>query len=256
MAAVQGLRRPGASLLTKSKGLPSRPDEAIPPRKAVNPAETASAVPPSSSLPSNGYRSPGVEEKSLDAKPLPTPPELNTVRQPPRTSSLSRRDEEGPRQIPASVPRFSNPGFQISPASEEVPLDEFIPEPEPEPELEPERQPSPQEPSRLPNGTPVEGDEGNEVNDPNAPYVPPLPEPMIIPPLTRVHYSCYQSHRSMPVSNNFWYAVACMTCHKVDREIRHRCTFCCLRICSSCFQLLQKCKDRSLAELMSQIKTS
>ena len=101
------------------------------------------------------------------------------------------------------------------------------------------------------NHPPIEVDERNGISDADAPYVPPLPEPLIVPPLTKVHFSCFQSHRSMPVSNNVWYAVPCMTCSKLDQEVRYRCTFCCLRICTNCFQSLQKCKDRSLAELVS-----
>ncbi|KAL1965969.1 hypothetical protein VTN77DRAFT_4909 [Rasamsonia byssochlamydoides] len=242
---MQGLRRPGASL----KGLPTRPDEAVLSRKPVNTANTGSAAPLSASPTSNGYRSPGVDEKSLPAKPLPPPPQSNTVSHPVRVSSLSPRDEEGRQQNPASRPRSLQPLDQSRPVSE-IPLEDFIPEPAPEPE---EQQPL-QEPSKLPDGI-QEGGESDGISDANAPYVPPLPEPQIVPPLTKVHFSCYQSHRSMPVSNNVWYPVACMTCHKLDQEVRYRCTFCCLRICTSCFQALQKCKDRSLAELMSTIKT-
>ena len=57
----------------------------------------------------------------------------------------------------------------------------------------------------------------------------------------------------MPVAQNVWCPLPCMTCHNFDREIRHRCVFCALRICESCYQGLQKCQNRSLAELMKTL---
>jgi hypothetical protein len=83
--------------------------------------------------------------------------------------------------------------------------------------------------------------------------VPPIPEPQIIPPLTKVHYGCFQSHAFMPPTTNLWYATACMTCKKIDQEVRHRCTFCCMRICGGCFEELRKCKNRDLKELVSRV---
>ncbi|PGH10791.1 hypothetical protein AJ79_05264 [Helicocarpus griseus UAMH5409] len=79
------------------------------------------------------------------------------------------------------------------------------------------------------------------------------PKKYAIPPLTRVHFACYQSHRYFAASNNSVYPVPCMTCLKVDEEIRWRCTFCCLRICGECMQLIDKCKRRSLKELMERL---
>ncbi|OAX81611.1 hypothetical protein ACJ72_04043 [Emergomyces africanus] len=72
----------------------------------------------------------------------------------------------------------------------------------------------------------------------------------LIPPLTKVHFSCYQSHRYLAASNNVICPVPCMTCLKDDQLIRWRCPFCCLRICGECMQTMQKCKRRSLKELM------
>lgn len=57
----------------------------------------------------------------------------------------------------------------------------------------------------------------------------------------------------MPVAQNTWCPVPCMTCQKADREIRHRCVFCCLRVCEGCFLALQRCRGRSLGELMGQL---
>src|SRR5436190_15607934 len=74
-----------------------------------------------------------------------------------------------------------------------------------------------------------------------------------IPPLNKVHFACYQSHRSFAVSNNVRYPVPCMTCLKSDQQLRWRCTFCCLRICGDCVQAIQKCKARSLKELLKSV---
>lgn len=85
----------------------------------------------------------------------------------------------------------------------------------------------------------------------------PVPKELksVVQPLTNLHYSCYQAHRSIAMSRNIYYPVPCMTCHVVDREVRWRCTFCCLRICASCVEGLRKCQRRSLKELMETLAT-
>lgn len=112
----------------------------------------------------------------------------------------------------------------------ETPLEDFIPTPD-----------------GL--GSPLEHASSNEQ--------PPLfipPEMETTPaPLAIGNYNCFQEHRNMPTAQNVWCPIPCQTCHKSDREIRHRCVFCAMRICESCYQGLQKCKNRSLAELMSKI---
>ncbi|PGH18489.1 hypothetical protein AJ80_04459 [Polytolypa hystricis UAMH7299] len=77
--------------------------------------------------------------------------------------------------------------------------------------------------------------------------------PPVIPPLTKVHFACFQSHRTFVASKNARYPVPCMTCLKHDKEMRWRCTFCCLRICAECLQGIRKCKGRSLKELMENL---
>ncbi|KKZ67871.1 hypothetical protein EMCG_06400 [[Emmonsia] crescens] len=88
-----------------------------------------------------------------------------------------------------------------------------------------------------------------ESNKPAAQKQPRLKK-SLIPPLTKVHFSCYQSHRYLAASNNAVYPVPCMTCLNDDQLIRWRCTFCCLRVCGECMHTMQKCKRRSLKELM------
>ncbi|KAL4737581.1 hypothetical protein BDV11DRAFT_191461 [Aspergillus similis] len=118
-------------------------------------------------------------------------------------------------------------------------LEELIPSPEPEPELDGA--------SSTPN-------EAGSSEEDNRPFTPPEVEPVAVP-LTKLHYACYQDHRAMPAAGNVWYALPCMTCQKFDREIRHRCVFCCLRVCADCYQALQKFPRRSLAQLMETISS-
>ncbi|KAJ5092200.1 hypothetical protein NUU61_007070 [Penicillium alfredii] len=84
------------------------------------------------------------------------------------------------------------------------------------------------------------------------PLTPPEVEP-VAAPLNKVHFMCFQEHRAMPAAPNVWCPVPCMTCHKFDSNVRYRCVFCCLRICQDCYQTLEKCRHRSLKELMYNI---
>lgn len=85
----------------------------------------------------------------------------------------------------------------------------------------------------------------------------PIPKELksVVQPLTDLHYSCYQAHRSIAMSRNIYYPVPCMTCHVADREVRWRCTFCCLRVCASCVEGLRACQRRSLKEFMETLST-
>ncbi|EEH33633.2 hypothetical protein PAAG_04683 [Paracoccidioides lutzii Pb01] len=104
----------------------------------------------------------------------------------------------------------------------------------------------PSEPSTMKPNAPVPTPEGNRPASQKQPRL----MKNLIPPLTKVHFSCYQSHRYFAASNNSVYPVPCMACLKEDQLLRWRCTFCCLRICRECMQTIQKCKRRSLKELM------
>ncbi|KAI2012732.1 hypothetical protein LOZ39_003834 [Ophidiomyces ophidiicola] len=75
----------------------------------------------------------------------------------------------------------------------------------------------------------------------------------VVPPLTKVHFACYQSHRSFMASKNAYYSVPCMTCLKTDQLARWRCTFCSLRVCGDCAKGIGKCKDRSLMEFLEHL---
>lgn len=110
-----------------------------------------------------------------------------------------------------------------------TPLEDFIPTPE-----------GP--------GTPLDNLSSEELSMP-----PMLDIEPVAAPLNKVHFACFQEHRNMPVAQNVWCPLPCQTCHKFNREIRHRCVFCCLRVCEGCYQALQKCKNRSLSELMQKL---
>ncbi|OJJ88890.1 uncharacterized protein ASPGLDRAFT_63658 [Aspergillus glaucus CBS 516.65] len=146
-----------------------------------------------------------------------------------------------------------NGGLAVPPppvqrTSDGEPLEEYIPEPEPEPE--------PESIDRMyadisPGLEPVPDVEHADMDDF---WTPPGYEP-VAAPLTKLHFACYQEHKSMPPAANVWHALPCMTCQKFDREVRHRCVFCCLRICEGCYQNLQKCSRRSLDELLGMIQS-
>lgn len=196
---------------SRSKGTPENvQNESVPPAKP--------APPPEKPLPPVQLPSP------------PTSPEMTV----PGTFSPVRRWQDWPIGAP-------RPAIETVLQDEEDPLEDYIPEPE---ESEPVQDSGRDLDVAV---TPGQGKEGINGADDLPP--PPQPEP-IAAPLTKVHFACYQSHKSMPVANNYWYSVPCMACQKVDQQYRYRCTFCCLRICGDCFQSLQRCKDRSLAELL------
>jgi hypothetical protein len=86
----------------------------------------------------------------------------------------------------------------------------------------------------------------------------PIPKELlsVVQPLTNLHYSCYQAHRRIAMSRNVYYPVPCMTCHVVNREVRWRCTFCCLRVCAQCIEGIRSCKRRSLKEFMETLEAA
>jgi len=191
------------------------------------------------------------------ARPIP-PHNTQPTRRPVPGSAPVTVTAPGPQYAPAPIPTQATqpvnlmvPQQRTPPSSEGDPeqrlsngtsdsLEDFIPDPEPEPELD------------GTSGTPNEA--GSSEED-DRPWTPPEVEPVPVP-LNKLHYSCYQEHRAMPAAANVWYALPCMTCQKFDREIRHRCVFCCLRVCADCFQALKKIPRRSLAQLMETIEVN
>lgn len=145
---------------------------------------------------------------------------------------------------PPPVQRTPSNGSQRTATSDGEPLEDYIPDPEPEAvdrmyaDISPGLEPVPD----------VEHTDMDDV------WTPPGYEP-VAAPLNKLHFACYQEHKSMPPAANVWHALPCMTCQKFDREVRHRCVFCCLRICEGCYQNLQKCSRRSLDELLGMIQS-
>lgn len=169
-----------------------------------------------------------------DRYPMPTPPASSNRN---ANSDGNGNGNGNDYYYPGSL---TVPPIQRTPSnasSYTEPLEDYIPDPEPV-----DRDSDTVSPAIL-------DEEGEEVDT----WTP--PEADTAAPLTKLHFGCYQEHRSMPIAANVWHAVPCMTCHKSDREIRHRCVFCCLRICEDCYQGLQKCPRRSLNDLLDIIQT-
>ncbi|KAJ5782216.1 hypothetical protein N7457_003990 [Penicillium paradoxum] len=213
-----------------NKELPSPPKEEI-----IAPPRTSSNNPYFPPVPSSRDTIP--ERRPIERVPVPVPsassrttgmrskksyPDLHAEQQPVAFSPLPPVLALAPVQPPAPVDGANSP-----------PLEDFIPTPDSaEPPLSVLE--LPREELAL------------------SPFVPPEVEP-VAPTLNKIHLTCYQQHRAMPVAQNTWCPMPCMTCLKFDMEIRHRCVFCCLRICEECFQTLQKCKNRSVEELVDRI---
>ncbi|KAH8158565.1 hypothetical protein CIB48_g9674 [Xylaria polymorpha] len=57
-------------------------------------------------------------------------------------------------------------------------------------------------------------------------------------PLCDRHYDCHLNHNKFINSRNTHYPLACQTCGIADKERRYMCTYCNLRICVPCVELL------------------
>lgn len=77
---------------------------------------------------------------------------------------------------------------------------------------------------------------------------------MAVPPLTLAHYQCYHSHRTMQLSRNVHASVPCMTCFSEDKEPRWKCSWCCLRICRHCLDLLENSRERAVSDILCNLR--
>ncbi|PYH46674.1 uncharacterized protein BP01DRAFT_355669 [Aspergillus saccharolyticus JOP 1030-1] len=224
----------------------------------------------------------GFRQKTSDSLPTkesdpiqPTPPRSDSIPAPPLFRSQEQEVDEF--SAPPSVQTSAAPASLINGHSQRPPYsppDGPLPEPPVFRAYRPPIAPQPTPPSSEedlesdPKHTSVggnclpEADRESEApvdsassEEDRGPWTPADYEP-VAAPLNKLHYACYQDHRSMPPANNAWYALPCMTCQKFDHEVRHRCVFCCLRICGGCYQALQKCPNRSLAQLMRSLPAS
>ncbi|TGJ80591.1 hypothetical protein E0Z10_g8187 [Xylaria hypoxylon] len=74
-------------------------------------------------------------------------------------------------------------------------------------------------------------------------------------PLSERHYKCHVNHNKLLDSRNTNYPLACQTCGGADKERRFMCTFCSLRICMPCADLLVA-NGRNLQSVMAILKTT
>lgn len=74
------------------------------------------------------------------------------------------------------------------------------------------------------------------------------------PPLTPIHFSCYQSHRHVHFSTNIHNPVPCMACGMEGGTSRWKCQWCCLRICGGCMEVLGRATGRDLNILVRKLE--
>ncbi|KAJ5807482.1 hypothetical protein N7447_010938 [Penicillium robsamsonii] len=223
-----------------------------PPPKPAPPPDKELPLPPKEEIPrsasDNPYFPPIPRNAVPERRPIervPVPTQSSSSRTTGMRSKKSQPDFHAPQQptpvTPSPPPQIPTIVQDSAPAPVPVPADEAN-----SPQLE-DLIPTPD--SAEP---PLAVPELSREELAPSPFVPPDIEP-VAPSLNEIHLTCYQQHRAMPVAQNTWCPMPCMTCQKFDIEIRHRCVFCCLRICESCYQTLQKCKNRSVEELVDRI---
>ncbi|KAJ5286866.1 hypothetical protein N7478_002552 [Penicillium angulare] len=234
LTKVPARREVGKNASSTAKSPASAQTPVTSPQAQVQPASfSAFPAPTASYLAASPPRaSPPVASPQTQKRvPLPSPPSEPASPKPVRPTE---RPAFVAPQIQQPSPALTPPAALPSPPDRDTesltPLEDFIPTPEE-------------------SASPIDPILGSGQQ---ASFQPPDMEP-VAAPLNRVHYNCFQEHRNMPVAQNVWCPLPCQTCHKFDREIRHRCVFCCLRICESCYQMLQKCQHRSLPELMDKL---
>ncbi|KAJ5355801.1 hypothetical protein N7517_010410 [Penicillium concentricum] len=247
----------------KPDSIPSVSDESIskstlpapPPPKPAPPPDKELPLPPKQEIPSasnNPYfppipRNAVPERRPIERVPVPAQPSSRTTGM---RSKISLPDFHAPQQPTPVAPSPQIPTIVQAPAPAPVPPPVSAPVPVPDEANSPQLEdfiPTPD--SAEP---PLAVPELSREELAPSPFVPPDVEP-VAPSLNEIHLTCYQQHRAMPVAQNTWCPMPCMTCQKFDIEIRHRCVFCCLRICETCYQTLQKCKNRSVEELVDRI---
>ncbi|KAJ5986870.1 hypothetical protein N7451_011235 [Penicillium sp. IBT 35674x] len=225
-----------------TKELPPPPKDQVPP-----PPRMLTKVPPRRKVANapDGISSPVAQTPVTAPAPAPAPVPVPVQAQAPQSPPLQASPQAASPKHKSTLRRRCQllrkrsdqqtiPPVTLSPPPSDenealTPLEDFIPTPE-----------GP--------GTPLDNLSSEELSMP-----PMLDIEPVAAPLNKVHFACFQEHRNMPVAQNVWCPLPCQTCHKFNREIRHHCVFCCLRVCEGCYQALQKCKNRSLSELMQKL---
>lgn len=260
---------------------PPRSSSMVPPRREVLRKAPPSGTSPVTGTPKLGLRQPSQQAPAsgIPVAVSPQAPPQSQTR--PAQSQPAYTQAQSPVQAPAQVQppiTQSLPGYHAAQATPPAPRPQPAqtnqasrgpsaptsqqpptPSQAPPPDLTPAPQPSTSTDALTPLEDFIPTPEGGSTpldqtsSDEQASYTPSDDIEPIAAPLSKIHYACFQEHRNMPVAQNTWCPVPCMTCQKMDREIRHRCVFCCLRVCEGCYTSLQRCRRRSLAELMNQL---
>lgn len=71
-------------------------------------------------------------------------------------------------------------------------------------------------------------------------------------PLKDSHFNCYQRHKTIQRRPNRRYPLACQVCEKQDTEDRFACSFCHVKMCSSCMSTFET-KGRDLKALQAEL---
>lgn len=246
----------------ESQAKPTPPPKPAPPpsKQLPIPPQDLPAIPAPSQLTENPYF-PSVRDvqdrRPIQRVPVPAPAAAPAQAPAPAPAKAPSPRATGLRNKP------SQPDLRVQEPSPPVTLPaQYPPSPLPsppaqEPQVQEAREaqdaPSPQPEDFIPTPDSAEPlDLATARSEAPSPFVAPDVEP-VAPSLNKIHLTCYQQHRAMPVAQNKWCPMPCMTCNKFDTEIRHRCVFCCLRVCVGCYQTLQKCKNRSVEELVDRI---
>lgn len=282
----QGIRQASSSITPSS---PPNKDQPLPPTPSLGlrqaaptttPAPTSpqpeqeAASPATIKAPNQGLRHAEPSFSSSTAtptspqlsKPQPAPVQVQQVQQPlPPTPPVGPQSTGSPEPTaPATAPTASR---SLPTQSHQPPIQQNLPPTPTNANAEADEESDALTPLEdfipTPDGasTPLDLEQmsSNEAAGPPAasgPAQPPSLNDIVdipAPPLNKVHYACFQDHRNMPIAQNVWCPVPCMTCHKKDQEIRHRCVFCSLRVCGGCFRELQKVKRRDLGVFLKTV---
>lgn len=73
------------------------------------------------------------------------------------------------------------------------------------------------------------------------------------PSISEVHLKCYHGHQSMKRSRNDVCRVECMLCCKGSMDLQWKCSWCCLRACGGCMEVLSGVPGKDLRTAMQII---
>ncbi|KAH6668026.1 hypothetical protein B0J14DRAFT_176859 [Halenospora varia] len=114
-------------------------------------------------------------------------------------------------------------------------------------------QPSPSPTSATSKPSPLSLSTPTKIHFPVQPSL--LPPGSIYPGMriTDVQLDCYQAHRFMRPGKNAVCSTGCMVCGGLDREMRWRCSWCCLSACRGCVQVLASIPGKDLRVCLEKV---